>query len=91
MATKFIKVLITNGTPSNCTYNIYYDTINTNNIAPIFNGYNVPTTPAIDITYSQLLPQPTGIDFVVVVPGTTSQIILYDNCNRCPPVIQACP
>ena len=84
---KYITVSISQGS-SLGPYTIYYNVINSLNVAAIYNGVNIPTTPANSVTFAQLT-SPTP--FIVVVPDTATQIILVDNVSPCPPIIQIIP
>jgi hypothetical protein len=66
---------------SNSLFNIYYNSVSTANIAnaiqylPTFR-----TTPAINLTYTQLT---TGNGVLVEVPDATSTIIVRDTTLKC--------
>jgi len=84
---QFIRIRISQGSSSG-PYTIYYNQVTPGNVAQIY----TPTLPyafANNVSFSQL----TGISgyLIIVVPDTAYQIILVDNVNPCPPIIQPIP
>jgi hypothetical protein len=84
---QFIRIRISQGSSSG-PYTIYYNQVTPGNVAQIY-GPTTPYLPATNVPFSQL----TGISgyLIIVVPDTAYQIILVDNVNPCPPIIQPIP
>jgi len=89
---KYYKIRITQGYSSCATgFNIYWNTINPNNLAQVYHGQGQPLTSASNIPYSQLTTQPPGSEFTISVDNSATQILLYDTCNQCQTLILPTP
>lgn len=86
---QFIRIRISQGSSSG-PYTIYYNQVTpgTANVAQIY-GQTLPYELATNVTFNQLTGIPTYL--IIVVPDTAYQIILVDNVNPCPPIIQPIP
>lgn len=84
---QFIRIRISQGSSSG-PYTIYYNQVTPGNVAQIY-GPTIPYTLATSVTFNQLTGIPSYL--IIVVPDTAYQIILVDNVNPCPPIIQPLP
>ena len=79
---RYFNVRIENGYSTTCLFTIYYDSVNVNNRALLYNVTGT-TEPAINLTYGQLT-TPTGV--LVGVPDSMNEFIVFDQCGICPPL-----
>lgn len=86
---QFIRIRISQGSSSG-PYTIYYNQVTTGtaNVAQIY-GTTTSYDFATSVSFSQLTGSPNYL--IIVVPDTAYQIILVDNVNPCPPIIQLIP